>query len=119
MFIQIADAQCHGFAEPHLARNVSAALASRLNKLRRNLAAILENVDDGAEALGKTRLQSRMTQHKAKRLRQAAINEFEILFEVDVIDKIEFTDARRIAAAAKVFQQKGVVEFPCLQFIKV
>jgi hypothetical protein len=119
MFIQIADAQCHGFAEPHFARNVCPALASCLNEFRGNLAAILENVDDEAEAFGKASLQSCVAEHKAQRLRQAAINELEILFEIDVIDKVEFTDARRIATAAQVFQQKGVVEFLRLQFIKV
>ena len=40
----------------------------------RDLAAVLEDVDDGAEALGQAGLQAGMGQHEAQRLRQAAVD---------------------------------------------
>ncbi len=119
MFVQIANALRNRFAETHLAGNVGTPLAPRLNELRGNLAAILKNIDDGPEALGKARLQSRMAQYKAQGLRQAAINKFEISFEFEVIDQIELANPRRVAAAAQVFEQQRVIELPYLQLIQL
>ena len=42
----------HRLGEAHLAGDVGAAVAARLDQLAGDLAAVLEDVDDGAEPLG-------------------------------------------------------------------
>jgi hypothetical protein len=59
-----------------------------------------------------------MAQHKAQRLVHAAIDQFKIPFEFKIIDQVKLADARRIAAAAQVFEQQRVIELPYLQFIE-
>ena len=53
---------------------------------------------------------ARMRQHEAKHLRQAAVQQLEVLLERQVIGQIEFADARGIAAAAEILEQQGVVQ---------
>ena len=52
-----------------------------------------------------------MTEHEAQRLRQAAVDELEVLFEGEIIGQIQLADPRRVAAAAKILQQQRVIEF--------
>ncbi len=52
VLIEVLDALRHRFAKAHLTRDLGAALTARLDELAGDLAAVLENVDEGAEALG-------------------------------------------------------------------
>ena len=103
-------------AEPHLARDIGAALAAGLDQFAGDVAAILEHVDQRAKALGQAGLQSGMGEHEAKRLRQAAIDLLEVMFELDVVGQIELADPRGIAAAAQILEQQRVIQFPQLEF---
>ena len=59
-----------------------------------------------------------MAQHEGEHLRRAVADPLEIALESQVVGQIQLADARRIAAAAQVLQQDGVVQFPSLQFIE-
>ena len=85
-------------------------MAARLDQLARDLAAVLEDVDDGAKALGEAGLQAGMAQDEAQRLRQAAVDELEVPFEGEIVGQVELADARRIAAAAEILQEQRVIE---------
>ena len=116
VLVEILDALRDRLAEPHLARDVGAALAARLDQFAGDIAAILEDVDQRAKSFGQAGLQSGMGEHEAKRLRQAAVDLLEVVFELDVVGQIELADPRGIAAAAQILQQQRVVQFPQLEF---
>jgi hypothetical protein len=52
-----------------------------------------------------------MTEHEAQRLRQAAVDELEVLLEGEIVGQIQLADPRRVAAAAKILQQQRMIEF--------
>ena len=52
MLVEILDALRDRLAEPHLARDVGAAMAARLDQFARDVAAVLEDFDQRAEAFG-------------------------------------------------------------------
>ena len=99
-----------GFGEAHLAGDLGAALAARLDQLARDLAAVLEDVDDGAEAFGEAGFQAGVGEHEAQHLRQAVVDELEVALEREIVGEVELADARRIAGAAEILQQQRVVE---------
>ena len=103
-----------GFGEPHLARDLGAAMAARFDQFLGDLAAVLEDVDQRAKPLGQSGLHSGMRQDEAQHLRQAAVDGLEVALEGEVVGQIELADARRIAAAAEILQQQRVVELPDL-----
>lgn len=111
MLIEILNALRDRFGEAHFAGDVGAAMAARLDQFASDLAAVLEDIDDGAKPFGQTGLQPGMAQHEAQRLRQAAVNELEILLEGEIIGQIQLADARSVAAAAEILQQQYVVKF--------
>ena len=74
VLVEILDAVRDAFGEPHLARDVGTAMTAGLDQFPRDLAAVLDDVDDRAEALGEPGLQSRVRQNEAQRLRQAAVD---------------------------------------------
>ena len=111
MFIEIFDAVGDRLGEAHLTSDVSAAMAARLYQLASDLAAVLEDVDDCPEPFGEAGFQPGMAQHEAQGLRQAAVDELEVLLEGEIVGEIQLADARRIAAAAKILQQQRVIEF--------
>ncbi len=111
MLIEIFDALGDRFGETHFPRDVGAAMAARLYQLAGDLAAVLEDVDDGAKPFGKAGLQAGMAEHETQRLRQAAVDELEVLFEGEIIGQIQLADPRRVAAAAKILQQQRVIKF--------
>ena len=100
-----------GFGEAHFAGDVGAAMAARLDQLARDLAAVLEDVDDGAEPLGEAGFQAGVAEHEAQRLRQAAVDGLEVVLEGEIVGQVQLADARRVAAAAEILQQQRVVEF--------
>jgi len=51
-------------------------------------------------------------QHEAERLRKAAVDLLEVVLEGQIVGQIELADARRIAAAAEIFEQQRVVQLP-------
>ena len=106
-----------GFGEAHLAGDVGAAMAARLDQFAGDLAAVLEDVDDGAKPFGQAGFQPGMAQHETQRLRQAAVDELEVLLEGEIVGQIQLADARSVAAAAEILQQQRVIEFdqsrPC------
>ena len=116
MLVEILDAVGDRLGEAHLAGDVGAAMAARLDQLAGDLAAVLEDVDDGAEPFGEAGFQAGMAEHEAQRLRQAAVDELEVLLEGEIVGEIQLADARRIAAAAKILQQQRIIEFRDLVF---
>ena len=111
MLIEIFDAVGDRLGETHFAGDVGAAMAACLYQLAGDLAAVLEDVDDRAEPFGEAGFQAGMAQHEAQRLRQAAVDELEVLFEGEIIGQIQLADPRRVAAAAEILQQQRVIEF--------
>ena len=73
------------FGEAHLARDLGAAMAARLHQLAGDLAAVLEHLDQRAEALRQAGLHAGVRQHEAQRLRQAAVDGLEVLFEGEIV----------------------------------
>ena len=116
MFVEITDADRDRFGEAHLARDLGAALATRLYQLADDLAAVLENVDQCAEALGETGLQAGVREHKAQCLRKAAVDFLEVALEGEIVGEIQLADARGVAGATEVLEQQCVVEFGHLRF---
>jgi glucose-6-phosphate dehydrogenase assembly protein OpcA len=51
-----------------------------------------------------------VTDNKAQNLCQASVNELEIMFEAQIVGKIELANSCSVAAAAKVLQEKCVIE---------
>ena len=100
MLIKAANAIGNVFTKAHLKGDVRATLAAGFNQLARNLATVLKNIDDGPKTLGQPRLETSMRKHKPQGLRQTAIDQLKVLFEGHVVDQIEFTNPRRIAAAS-------------------
>src|SRR5690606_24207578 len=86
--------------------------AARLDQFAGDHTAILEDMNEGAEALGKPRLQSGVRKHKAKQLRKAAVNLFEIVLKGQIVGEIKLAQARGVAAATEVFQEQRVIELP-------
>ena len=111
VLVEIFDAVGDRLGEAHLAGDIGAAMAARLDQLASDLTAVLEDVDDCPEPFGEPGFQPGMAQHEAQRLRQAAVNELEVLLEGEIVGEIQLADARRIAAAAKILQQQRVIEF--------
>ena len=111
MLVEILDAIGDGFGETHLAGNVGAAMAARLYQFARDLAAVLEDLTIARNRSARPGFEAGMAQHEAQRLRQAAVDELEVLLEGEIIGQIQLADARRIAAAAKILQQQRVIEF--------
>ena len=111
MLVEILDAVGDRLGKPHFAGDVGAAMAARLDQFAGDLAAVLEDVDDGAEPFGEAGFQAGMAKHEAQRLRQAAVDELEVLFEGEIIGQIQLADPRRVAAAAKILQQQRIIEF--------
>ena len=105
MLIEVLDALRDRLGEAHLAGDVGAAMAARFDQLAGNLAAVLEDVDDGAKPFGESDLEPGMAKHESQRLRQAAVDELEVPLEGEIVGEIQLADARRVAAAAEVFQQ--------------
>ena len=87
MLIEIFDAVGDRLGETHFAGDIGAAMTARLDQLARDLAAVLEDVDDGAEPFGEAGFQPGMTEHEAQRLRQAAVDELEVLFEGEIVGR--------------------------------
>ena len=85
-------------------------LATGLDHLRRNIAAVLQNVDDRTDPFGKAVFQAGMRQHKPKSSRQAGPNGLEIVLEGQVIRQIELANACRIAGTPEIFQEQSIVE---------
>ncbi len=110
MLVKILDAVAHRFREAHAGGNLGTAMASRLDQLAGDFTAVLENIDDGAKALGEAGFKARMTKNEAQGLRQAAVDQLEVALEADVVGQIELTDAGGIAGAAEVLEQQRVIE---------
>ena len=104
-------------SEKRILRAISAPRSQRvsINSLR-DLAAVLEDVDQRAKPLGQTRLHAGVRQHETQHLRQAVVDGMEVAFEGDVVDHIELADARRVTAATDVLHQQRVIEFPDFGF---
>lgn len=85
-------------------------MTARLYELARDLAPVLEDIDDCAKSLSKTCFQAGVTQHEAQRLRQTAVDELEVLLKGEIVGKIQFADAGRVAAAAEILHEESVVE---------
>jgi hypothetical protein len=81
VFVEILDAVGNRLGEAHLAGDIGAAMAARLDQLARDLTAVLKDVDDCPEAFGEAGFQPGMAQHEAQGLRQTAIDELEVLLE--------------------------------------
>ena len=112
VFVEVLDAERYRFGKAHPARDVGAALAACLDQLPRNLASVLEDVDDRPEPLRKACLQAGVGQHEAQGLRKAAVDLLEVVLEGQIVGQVELADARRIAAAAEILEQQRVVQFP-------
>ena len=104
MLIQILDALRDGFGKPHFSRDRRAAVTARLDQLFGRRPGGLERSDQRPNTFRKPGFQSGMRQNKAKRLRQAAINQFGVAFEAQVVSHVKLADACRVAAAAEVLQ---------------
>ncbi len=115
MFIQSVDALGDVFGKAQLPRNVGAALAAGLNEFLRDVTAIAKDVERGAKALGQAAAQTRVIEHEAQHMRQAAVEQLEVALELQIVGEVELADARGIAAAAQVFEQQGVVQLPLLR----
>ena len=102
MLVEIFDAVGDRLGETNFAGDVGAAMAARFYQLAGDLAAVLEDVDNGAEPFGEAGFQAGMTEHEAQRLRQTAVDELEVLFEGEIVGQIKLADPRRVAAAAKI-----------------
>ena len=97
---------CATASEKRILRAISAPrLTARLHQFLGDLAAVLEHLDQRAEAFRQAGLHAGVRQDEAQRLRQAAVDGLEILFEGEIVGQIELADARRIAAATEVLQQ--------------
>ncbi len=57
-----------------------------------------------------------MAKDETQRLREAAVDLLEIVFEGQIVGQVELADARRIAAAAEILEQQGVVELRQIGF---
>ncbi len=112
MLIQILDALRDGFGKPHFSRDLRAAVTARLDQLFGRRPGGLERGDQRADALRQPGFQSGVRQNKAKRLRQAAVDQFGVVFEAQVVGHVKLADARRVAAAAEVLQEQRVIELP-------
>ena len=55
-----------------------------------------------------------MTEDELRDLRQAAVDPLEVALEREVVGHVQLADARRVAAAAQVFQEQRVIELPQL-----
>ena len=79
---RFVDALRDGFGEAHLAGDVGAAVAARLDQLARDLAAVLEDVDDARGSARRGRPSCRCaTSTKRSDLRQAAVDRLEVALE--------------------------------------
>ena len=112
MLVETVDAGRHAFRKTQQARNVGAALAARGDQVLGDLRPVAQYRHHGAEALGQPRFQAGVLEHEFQYLRQAVTHCLEILLERQVVRQIQLADARRIAAAAQVFQQQGVIQIP-------
>ena len=108
----------HGFRKAHLARDLGAAIAPCFHQFMSDLAAVLEDVNKRAKSLGEPGVHSGVRDDETQHLRQAAIDRFEVVLEGDIVGHIKLADARRIAAAAEIFQQQRVVKLPDLRGIE-
>ncbi len=85
-------------------------MAARLDQAARDLATVLQDVDDGADALGEARFEPGLGKDEAQRRGQAAVDGLEIPFEGNVVGEIELADPRGVAGAAKILEQQRVIE---------
>ncbi|MOA03465.1 hypothetical protein D3C78_1229740 [compost metagenome] len=116
VFVQRLDAGGHAAVETQLARDVGTAMAAGADQLVGHFLAVAQHVEDGLRALAPAAgVGAGVAEHEAQHLRQAGADQLEILFELAVIGEIQLADARRVAAAAQVFQQDGVVQIPQLR----
>ncbi len=80
----------------------------------RHVRALAQHVEHAAKALGQSSFQAGVLQHKARHLRQAVADALEVALKGQVVGQIQLANARRVAAAAQVFQQQRVVQLPAL-----
>ncbi len=93
-------------------RAMSAPRWQRVSISSRAIAAVAEDVHDRTKPL--RRPGPLLRRDEAQRLRQAAVDLLEVVFEGQVVGEVELADARCIAAAAKVLQEERIIEFPDL-----
>ena len=112
VFIEAVDTLRHGFRKAQQTGDVGAALAARGDQVLRNLRPVAQNRHHGAEAFGQPRLQARVLEDEFQHLRQAVAHRLEALLERQIVRQVQLADARRIAAAAQILEQQGVVQIP-------
>lgn len=112
VFVEVANTLRHGFGKTHFAGNLGAAIATRFHQFLGDLAAVLEDVDERAKPFRESSSHSRMGQHEAKDLRQAAVHRLEVVLEGDVVGHVELAKPCGIAAAAEILQQQRVIQLP-------
>jgi hypothetical protein len=75
-----------------------------------DLAAVLHRIHDGAKALGEPGLDARVTDDEVHQAGQAQARCLAVVLERPVVGEEQLADARGVAAAARVLQQRRVVE---------
>ncbi len=110
VLVEALDAVGHVLAETQLARDLRAARATRLGELAVDLAAVLHHVDDRAQALGQAGLDAGVPDHEIHLARQAQAHRLAVVLEREIVGEEQFAQARGVAAATRVLQQRRVVQ---------
>ncbi len=118
VFVQALDAVGHVLAEAQLARDLRAARATRLGEFAVDLAAVLHGVRDGADALGEAGLDARVPDDEVHQAGQAQAHRPAVALEREVVGEEQLADARGIAAAARILQQRHVVQLAHLERVQ-
>ena len=98
------DAVGDRLGEAHFAGDVGAAMAARLDQLAGDLPPFWKMLTM-ARNVRRGRFSGRYGPARAG-LRQAAVDELEVLFEKEIVGQIQLADPRRIAAAAEILQEQ-------------
>ena len=110
VLVEIEDALRDLVGKAHLAGDVSTLMASGLDELLDDFAAVEGDAKDGAETLSQTGLHAGMFQNKAEDTGETRVDELEVAFDGNIVSEIELADAGGIRRAADILEQQGVVE---------
>ena len=114
MFVEPVDALAHGFREAQPPRDVGAARAAGQDQLLRDRVAIFQDIADRRGAAAERRRRCGFRKNEVERGGEAGADGLETLLERAVVGFVERANPRRVARAAEVLEEQGVVEIVAL-----
>ena len=110
MLVQPVNAVTHRFRKAQRPRDVRSAGAARDDHFLGDGVAIGEDVTDRRCAAVQRPALRGLAEHEMQRRREARPDRLIALFEGAIVGCVKLADARRVAAAAEVLEQQGVIK---------